>query len=80
MTGTKLDVQMPSSYKVLDASTVEMIFRSPPKGFKPDANWSISFFSGIQEMQGITLLPQEVIGLYNFVTDIVFPKFVRFFP
>ena len=80
MTGTMLNVEMPTSYKVLDASTVEMIFHNPPKGFKPDANWSISFFSGIREMQGITLLPQEVIDLYNFVTDIVFPKFVRFFP
>ncbi|MDP2919178.1 MAG: hypothetical protein Q8O43_03030 [Dehalococcoidia bacterium] len=81
MTGTMLDIVQPpgTSFKVLDDVTVEMIFPNPKKEFKPDASFTICF-GGLRETQGISLLPQEVIVLYNFVTDVVFPKFVRFFP
>ena len=79
ITGIKFDVNLPTRYKVLNANTVELIYSNPPNGFKPDANWTISFFSGIREHQGITLLPNEITDLYNFVVEVILPKFVHFF-
>jgi hypothetical protein len=77
--GTKIDVTNPTSYRVIDTNTVELLFNNPPMGFKPDANWTISFFSGIREYKGITLLPNEISDLYNFVVEVVIPKFTHFF-
>jgi len=83
MTGyAMLDMKLtPEAHcKVIDGLTVELIFPNPKKDFKPDSASYTICFGVLREKQGITLLSYKIIDLYNFVTEVVFPKFVRFFP
>ena len=80
-TGNVLNVTFPlgTKVKVIDDVTVDLIYQAPQKDFKPDGYFTVAFL-GIRKTQAITLLPHQVINLYNFVTNFVFPRFIRFFP
>ena len=82
MMGNMMDMELlpETSVKVLDDLTVELIFSNPKKDFKPNSASHTICFGGVRETQGITLLPPEVTQLYNFVSGVVFPRFVHFFP